>query len=672
MPRNLKGVVLISQTMGMGGAENFHTQLLLWFKKNNVPVRAWTTFPRLNRDLNSLGIKAGKIPLVVDIIGNWKGLIKGVLLFPAAFVYYGHLTYKNRKFGTFLLPGFSEKIFVTPWAKIFNVPVVWIEHGPLGSVFPKFFGFPKFVYHLVSKLPDFVVEPSNHTRRGNSRITGFDPAATRVISSGINGLVSRKTPQQRLTAYCVSRLEEGKGQDLLISAWPKVLKKFPKARLYLIGEGGFKLKLKQMVRKLDLARSVKFLGWVPDLATEVSPFSLGVFPSVWPLEGFGVVLLEAMSLGKPVICFDYGPYPEIVNRSCAIIVAKGNVEKLSDAIIRVFANPRLAKKLGKNGRARFNKLFTMDKIGPIYYETLLQAQTTHLRGNTDRRWQTYIQDLNNGGLAKFISDRIKKRRLTRKIYYLFKKPYIFIGKNKFYINKMDTVVSEWLMNKGIWEPFETEVFKKRLKGVGLVVDVGANIGYYTLLASRALKTNGRVIAFEPASVNFNLLERNVEENFLNNVKIEKKALGAKSGKTYVYLNDKNYGDSTTYETKEGRKKEKIAKITLDDYFSRSEDSIDLLKIDIQGSELKALRGAKKLLGKGRIKVIISELWPEGMKRAGDKWEEYISYLKLNGFNLFQINDEEKRLIPFSEKNTAKAFSEDKKYETNILAILKKK
>jgi len=182
------------------------------------------------------------------------------------------------------------------------------------------------------------------------------------------------TKLEELTAYCVSRMEEGKGQDLLIRVWPRVLRKFPGARLYLIGEGGFRKYLEKLVVKLRLEKSIIFLGRVDDIAKEISRFALGVFPSVWPLEGFGIALLEAMSLGKPIICFDSGPYSEIVNGDCAILVGKANVNGLSEAVINLFSNQKVAARLGKNGRKRFNRYFRIDKIAAAYLDVLLRAQ----------------------------------------------------------------------------------------------------------------------------------------------------------------------------------------------------------------------------------------------------------------------------------------------------------
>lgn len=371
----LKGITFINQTFGMGGAENFMTQLLSRLRESKIPVTAWTTYEPFKKSLNSIGIKAHKIPVTIDIIGDWKGLIKGLLFLPFATAYYAYLVYKNHNSGTILLSGFTEKILVTPWAKFFNIPIVWIEYGPLESVFSKFLGFPKFLYRFVSKLPDFVIEPSNNTRIKNLNITGFSTARTKIIPCGINPLkpaIHRHI--ESFTAYCVSRMERGKGQDLLIKAWPRVLRKFPQAHLYFIGEGDFKTELTRMIDDLKISGSVTFLGRVDDLAKTVSPLTVGVFPSVWPLEGFGLVLLEAMSLGKPIVCFNSGPYPEIVNKDCAILVEKGSIEGLAEGIIKMFSKPIQAKRLAENGKKRFNQFYMIGKIALLYGDVLLQAQ----------------------------------------------------------------------------------------------------------------------------------------------------------------------------------------------------------------------------------------------------------------------------------------------------------
>ena len=77
--------------------------------------------------------------------------------------------------------------------------------------------------------------------------------------------------------------------------------------------------------------------------------------------------------------------------------------------------------------------------------------------------------------------------------------------SKMYLNKLFREVS----HAGIWEPFETKIVKKLVQRGDVAVDIGANIGYYTLLFSRLVKLSGKVFAFEPEPANFSLLKKNI-------------------------------------------------------------------------------------------------------------------------------------------------------------------
>ena len=107
----------------------------------------------------------------------------------------------------------------------------------------------------------------------------------------------------------VSRLAREKGQEYLINAMPYILKKVPSARLLIIGDGPDKIYFEKLITSLDLAKKVKITGFVKDLSKYYSMMDVFVFPTVWDLEGFGLVLTEAMSHKLPVIANNIGPLP---------------------------------------------------------------------------------------------------------------------------------------------------------------------------------------------------------------------------------------------------------------------------------------------------------------------------------------------------------------------------
>jgi len=355
----LRKILFINQTLGIGGAETFNIGLFKWLKKQNIEIVAYTTNDRFIRMLGD----AQKIPVVLDIIGNWRGLLKAIILLPYGLWQYIKLFFIDSDL--VYMSGFPEKIIVTPIAKLLNKPVVWVEFGPLENVFKKFFGLPKFLYKLVSWMPDMVIMPTQHTFKANVAITAIPTAKIRIIPCAVE-FVNCKLKIENLSVVCISRLEKGKGQDLLIEAWPNVLTKYPKATLRIIGEGGEFENCKLKIENLKLDGSIKLMGYVEDAVKEIAKASVLVFPSVWPLEGFGLVMLEAMSQGVPVVAYDRGTAPEIIDETCGILV-----DDLAHGIIKMLEHP------ATGGVKKFKENYTFDVIGPEYLEVFKYALATH-------------------------------------------------------------------------------------------------------------------------------------------------------------------------------------------------------------------------------------------------------------------------------------------------------
>lgn len=95
-----------------------------------------------------------------------------------------------------------------------------------------------------------------------------------------------------------------------------------------------------------------------------------------------------------------------------------------------------------------------------------------------------------------------------------------------------------LLIKPIHEKFETEIFKKEIKKGDKVLDLGANIGYYTFLAAQLVGEKGKAFDFEPKPTNFSLLKMNIETNSYKNVITIQKAVSDKTGKGRLYLKKK--------------------------------------------------------------------------------------------------------------------------------------
>ncbi|PIR59894.1 MAG: hypothetical protein COU67_04520 [Candidatus Pacebacteria bacterium CG10_big_fil_rev_8_21_14_0_10_44_54] len=365
-------ITYISQTLGMGGAEIFISELLAELQKRHQ-ITAYTNYRQFQNQLRSHAIVAGDIPVVIDIIGNWKGLFKAAVLLPYAWLVYGAIVFRVRDAGVILISGFAEKLFVSFWAWLFRVPVVWIEFSPLTTLFEKFFGFPRVWYWLAACFPAKVITTSRHSQFGLLKEGILTKQQLVRIPCGRNIAVpARSGIIKQQEVVCISRMEEGKGQDILVQIFALVHKKLPSAHMTLVGEGAFLTSVKKQIRTLQLTKVIACLGRVPDALAILQKARICAVPSIWPLEGFGLVACEGLALAKPVVAFDHAPINEIVTHERnALLAPDGDLEKFADNIIRLLTDDNLATRLGRSGAKEFQSFYTIEQVAKKY-ELLLQ------------------------------------------------------------------------------------------------------------------------------------------------------------------------------------------------------------------------------------------------------------------------------------------------------------
>jgi FkbM family methyltransferase len=178
---------------------------------------------------------------------------------------------------------------------------------------------------------------------------------------------------------------------------------------------------------------------------------------------------------------------------------------------------------------------------------------------------------------------------------------------------------------------ERQLLRKILFQGAVVIDVGANIGIYSAFLSRCVGPTGLVHSFEPSPDNFKRLSAATRN--LSNVRLTQAAVGERSGECKLYVSDKLNVDHRAYIANgESRHIVPIEMITLDDYFKPGE-RVDLIKMDIQGYELHALRGAKRVLKENPDINLLLELWPSGLEQAGVSWERLVEMLHALNMNL---------------------------------------
>ena len=202
---------------------------------------------------------------------------------------------------------------------------------------------------------------------------GVDPSRIQVVYSGVdlslvehvNAGVIRKRynfrPGQPLIG-AVANLFPRKGYEYLLEALADVRKAVPDVHCVIVGEGdeGYHKQLLNLVRVRDLNSVVTFAGFQSNVMEYMADFDVVVLPSI--LEGFGIVLLEAMAMGRPVVASRVGGIPEAVEDGVTgILVSPAHSRKLAEALVILLEDAKLRQSMGEAGRARVETLFSLER-----------------------------------------------------------------------------------------------------------------------------------------------------------------------------------------------------------------------------------------------------------------------------------------------------------------------
>jgi|GEM_PF-1712501 FkbM family methyltransferase len=178
-----------------------------------------------------------------------------------------------------------------------------------------------------------------------------------------------------------------------------------------------------------------------------------------------------------------------------------------------------------------------------------------------------------------------------------------LGKYTLHFAANDHYIAPALKQHGVWERNTTAFIQEHLKQDQTFIDVGANVGYFTVLASECVGKGGRVLAFEPESKNRDLLTRNLALNKCTNVKVSPLALSDKNEDTVLYLNKDAGGHSLVEDGHKGT--EPVTTMRGDEAFGLIPD---MIKIDVEGAERKVLEGMSKTLRTPKTLTVIFEDW----------------------------------------------------------------
>ena len=242
------------------------------------------------------------------------------------------------------------------------------------------------------------------------------------------------------------------------------------------------------------------------------------------------------------------------------------------------------------------------------------------------------------GISKFYPIKI----IMKKFESNFKSDYAIVQGSKMFLDPGDSLD---LSINGVYGELDTKIIREEIHEGDIVIDVGANIGYYTLIFAQLVGSSGKVFAFEPESKNFEILKKNIEINNYPNIVAEQKIVSDKSGIVKLFIAEHGIVGHRITQQKSSQKFIEVESIILDNYIKKLnlDNKINFIKIDVEGSEPKVLEGAKEIMQKSNQLKIFTEFNREAVEEYGIEPKEMIDLFYRNGFKIYLPNYKENKI-----------------------------
>lgn len=252
-------------------------------------------------------------------------------------------------------------------AALAKVPVVISWEAVTGP----FRWYHSWAYQLAMQKIDRVVAVSEDIRQRVIRERRLSPDKVVTIHYGVD--LSRFAPQEprlqrtaigvsdgHLVLGTVARFDHPKGHKYLIAAAPAIVQRFPNARFVLVGDGPLRQQVEQQIEALGVRDHFVLLGFRRDITQLLGLFDLFILPSL--SEGLPNAVLEAMACSNPVVATAVNGVVEVVeHEKTGLLIPPADPERLATAVIELLSSPERLKQMGRNGRERVAKFFSVEQ-----------------------------------------------------------------------------------------------------------------------------------------------------------------------------------------------------------------------------------------------------------------------------------------------------------------------
>jgi FkbM family methyltransferase len=218
-----------------------------------------------------------------------------------------------------------------------------------------------------------------------------------------------------------------------------------------------------------------------------------------------------------------------------------------------------------------------------------------------------------------------------------------------WVERRGTILTPWLLDKGYWDPALSGLMRRALLPGMTFVDVGANIGYLTILGAQLVGSTGRVFAIEPDPINLSILEANLERHGCSNVTVL--PVAAWSERTQLNLTrPPDEGAAAQVGRTEGDGNQ-VPAAPLDELI---EGPVDYIKVDCEQTDHVVVRGAERLIRENPAMLITVEYLPGHASHTGESPSEILNQYEAMGLSPFWISYPKPGLRPTGYEQIADA------------------
>lgn len=374
-------------TSGPFGAEKHLLQLLPELKKRNIfcevificPKRSISSFKDYCQQMSNFGIKITLLPITSKIS-----------LFTSAHKIYRYL--KSNQIQVIHSHLFSADLIAVIIKKIYfpHLVILSTKHGYEEKYLLQYgLGNKKIrynFYYFISRVINKRIDHNLAVSKTLSQLYSYLKLGNVNMKYINHGILPKVSSSQKLQLegdpkiMIVGRLSEIKGHKYLLNAMPEVILKFPKIKLYILGEGPLKQQLHSKAKNLNILNNIEFAGFA-NPSDYTQECQVMILPSLF--ESFGLVFIESFALKIPVITFDTEAGNQIIeNNETGLLVEKENVGALAKKIIYLLESPEIRARIVEKAYYKYLAYYTLEKMSnetADWYKVVLKQTTREFK-----------------------------------------------------------------------------------------------------------------------------------------------------------------------------------------------------------------------------------------------------------------------------------------------------